>query len=328
MASSKIKEKYNNFDWKEAFELYKKPHVGKSLWQVANTIGMYLLLWYLMYRTLDVSYLLTLLLSVFVAGMIIRLFVIFHDCVHGSYFRSRKANNMLGRILSLFVFTPFDFWRRDHLSHHASVCNLDHKGKGDVWTLSVKDYNNLSGWQRFKYRFSRHPLAILFMAPIFLRNRIPPKTASSKDKMSIVLTNLAVVLIVVFISLLVGLKNFLLIQIPIFFFASAIGSWLFYIQHQFTGAQWKRSDKWDHLTAALEGTSFYDLPPFLHWFTGNISFHHIHHLCPQIPNYNLPKCHRHYKPLQKVSTISLGSSLKMCNNHLWDEEKEIFVRFK
>jgi omega-6 fatty acid desaturase (delta-12 desaturase) len=193
--------------------------------------------------------------------------------------------------------------------------------------MSVRDYQDAPLWERFKYRFSRNPFAIFFTASIFLRNRLVPKKASLKDQLSIYLTNLVFISIIIVFSQFLGLKSYLLIQAPILFFASAIGSWLFYVQHQFTGTRWEQEDQWNHLVAVFEDTSFYDLPKVLHWLTGNIGYHHVHHLNPRIPNYNLAKCLNSIAELQSAPILSLRSSLKTLNNHLWDENKGKFVKF-
>jgi omega-6 fatty acid desaturase (delta-12 desaturase) len=317
-----------SFDRNAAFGPYKKAHWGRSLWQLTNSLGLYALLWYAMYLSLDIHYALTLLLSLPAGLVLIRLFVILHDCVHGSYFPRPRANQWTGRFISLFVFTPFDYWRKDHLSHHASVCNLDHKGQGDVWTLSVKDYQQLNRLEKFFYRMSRHPVALFCVAPIFLRNRIPNKKCTAADKKSIYLTNVIVILLILLVSLVVGFKAFFMIQIPTFFWASAIGSWLFYVQHQFSQARWNRSDQWNHLDAAFKGTSYYALPRVLHWCTGNIGYHHIHHLCPRIPNYHLAPCYKNSKSLHNVATLTLRSSWDTLKNQLWDEQQKRFIAFK
>jgi acyl-lipid omega-6 desaturase (Delta-12 desaturase) len=317
-------------DWRDIISRYNYPDHLKSWWQVINSVVPYIGLWVLMFYSLQVSYWLTLLLSVLAAGFLVRIFIIFHDCGHGSFFRTDRLNRLVGIPLGLLVFTPYHRWHRDHKVHHATVGNLDKRGIGDVKTLTVEEYKNLSRWGRFSYRFYRHPLFLLAVAPILLfliQQRLPKSYMNSRQHTYVQLTNVAIAGIVLLLIWAIGWKAFLLIQLPVIYFGSVAGVWLFYVQHQFEHVVWARSENWDYKTIALRGSSFFKLPKILQWFTGNIGFHHIHHLSPKIPNYKLPLCHRENPEFQDVRPITLWSSLRSLRLRLWDEENQRLVGF-
>jgi omega-6 fatty acid desaturase (delta-12 desaturase) len=317
-------------DWKKAVAPYRRPHLGRSIWQIVNTVGPYLGLWFLMVFTLEISYLLTLALAIPAAGFLIRSFIISHDCGHGAFFRSRRANDIVGTITALFAFTPYEQWRHEHAVHHASGGDLDHRGIGDIWTMTVEEYMRASRVQRFRYRLHRSPW-VLFTVGAFIQfvilQRFPRRPMSAREKNSIWLTNALVAVVSAGMCLLIGWKAFLLIQIPVMVLASSVGVWLFYVQHQFEGVHWSRHEQWDFARGAVEGSSFYKLPPVLQWISGNIGFHHIHHLSPRIPNYYLEKCYRENPVFQEVSTITLRASMKSLTFRLWDEELQTLVGY-
>jgi omega-6 fatty acid desaturase (delta-12 desaturase) len=316
--------------WKELVTPYQTPAVGRSVWQVVNTLVPYAVLWYLMYRSLAVSYWLTWPLAILAAGFLVRVFIIFHDCGHGSFFKSRKANDALGFIGGVLTLTPYSHWRWEHAMHHASAGNLDKRGTGDVWTLTVREYLESSRGKRFAYRLARNPVVLFVLAPLFLfviQQRFPALKAGRRERRSVYWTNLALLGVAAALSFTFGFKAYLLIQLTVMMVAGAAGVWLFYVQHQFEGVYWARHDEWDYTTVALQGSSFYKLPKVLQWFTGSIGFHHIHHLRPGIPNYNLEKCHRAVPLFQTVKPVTLLSSLKSLTFRLWDEQRQKLVGY-
>lgn len=309
---------------------YQKPDLRRSLWQLANTLIPYLALWCLMYLSLRVSYLLTLPLAVLAAGFMVRLFIIFHDCGHGSFFRSRTANDVAGIITGVLAFTPYYRWRRDHAIHHATAGDLDRRGVGDVQTLTVEEYVALPRWKRWIYRFWRHPL-VMFTVGSFLVfvlfHRFPTANNGRREHLSVQATNLALAGLITLAIFLVGWKAYLLMQIPVLIVAATAGVWLFYVQHNFEDTYWERHDRWDYMAAALRGSSFYKLPAVLQWFSGNIGFHHIHHLSPRIPNYLLARCHRE-NPAIRAKPLTLRGSLRSLRLRLWSEEAHRMVGFE
>ena len=316
--------------WRKAVAPYENPSMWRSLWQVINSVVPYILLWYLMYLSLEVSYWLTLLLAIMASGFLVRGFIIFHDCGHGSFLKSQKANDILGTILGVFTFTPYYYWRHDHAVHHASAGDLDRRKVGDIWMLTINEYLESSFWRRFTYRAYRNPLVLFFVGPLFLfviKYRLALRTRDKRERHSVYRTNLAIAAVVVLLSVAIGFKAYVLIQLPITMIASSAGVWMFYVQHQFEGVYWERHDNWDYVTAAIKGSSFYKLPKVLQWFTGNIGFHHVHHLGPRIPNYLLERCHGENPTFRKIKPITVGSSLKSLTFRLWDEERHKLVGY-
>jgi omega-6 fatty acid desaturase (delta-12 desaturase) len=311
---------------------YEKPSRKLSLLQVANSIIPYLALWFLMYLCLDVSYWLTLLLAVPAAGFKMRTFIIQHDCGHGAFFRSQKANNRLGFFLGILTFIPYQYWRHDHAIHHATSGNLDVRDSGgDIWTLTVKEYAESSFRRRFHYRVYRNPLVMFVIAPLVMfafRYRFSSGKGGERERNSVYLTNFALLSILVLAFFTIGLKAYLLVQLPISLLSSSAGVWLFYVQHQFEDVYWERAGDWDYVAAAIDGSSYYHLPRVLQFFTGNIGFHHVHHLSPRVPNYNLEKCHLDNELFKEVKSVTLLSSLKSLSFRLWDEEGRRLVGFR
>ncbi len=309
---------------------FRKPHVRRSLIQLAASIVPFFVLWTLMWLSLRYSYALVLLLAVPTAGFLVRLFILQHDCGHGSFFKSKSANDLVGRALSIFTFTPYDRWRKNHAIHHATSGDLDRRGCGDVHLLTVGEYRKLSSLQRRMYRLHRHPL-ILFGVGAFLyfvvfqRFTFHDPHLSKKDRDSVFWTNVTLIAAVALISWLVGFKQFLLIHLPLVALAAAAGSWLFYVQHHFESTYWQRNDRWDYFDAGLNGSSHYELPAVLRWFTANIGLHHVHHLDSQIPNYRLQECLDANPELQQAPRLTLWSSLSCASLRLWDEEKSEMV---
>ena len=317
--------------WKEIVARYQKPSVGRGVWQIVNTLVPYAALWYLMYLSLAVSWWLTLPLAVLAGAFLVRVFIIFHDCGHGSFFKSAAANHILGAITGVLTFTPYYHWRWEHAIHHSSAGDLDRRGTGDVWTLTVQEYLEASRWKRFAYRLARNPVVLFVLAPLFLfvvMQRVPSLKAPLRERYSVYWTNLAMGVIAAGLIWVFGLKAYLIIQLTAVMVAGSAGVWLFYVQHQFEGVYWERGDEWDYATAALKGSSFYKLPRVLQWFSGNIGFHHIHHLSPRIPNYFLEKCHKAEPLFQTVKPVTLFSSFKSFTFRLWDEQRRKLVGYR
>ena len=317
--------------WKEIVGRYQKPAIWRGLWQVVNTLVPYVGLWYLMYLTVRISWWIAAPLAILAGALLVRLFIIHHDCGHGSFFKSRITNDILGFITGVLTFTPYYHWRWEHALHHSTAGNLDRRGSGDIWTLTVQEYLESSRWKRFAYRLARNPVILFVVAPLYvflIKHRFSYARASARERYSVYLTNLAILGMAVAMSALFGLKSYLLLQLVIIMVAGSAGVWLFYVQHQFEGVYWERSGQWDYATAALQGSSFYNLPRLLQWFSGNIGFHHIHHLSPRIPNYNLEKCHKSEPLFQTVKGVTLFSSFKAFTFRLWDEQRRKLVGYR
>ncbi len=317
--------------WKSVVANFQTPVRWKANWQVFNTIGGYVALWLLMSWTLTVSWWLTVSLAILAGGFLVRAFIIFHDCGHGSFYKSRKANNFWGYITGVLTFTPYQLWTWEHSIHHQHSGDLEHRGIGDVWTLTVKEYEDSPRWRKFYYRLLRSPVVMFFLVPIFLfvflQRFTNPKACSSK-RISVWCTNLGLIAMSWGLIEIFGFIPWLIIQSTSITVAACSGVWLFYVQHQFEDTYWACGDDWDYTAAALQGSSFYKLPKILQWFSGNIGFHHIHHLSPKIPNYHLEKCHYSDSMFANVPTLSLRESLKSISCHLWDEESKKLISFR
>lgn len=311
---------------------YRTPSLGRSLWQLVSTTGLLVGTWVLMYLSLDVSYLITIGLAVPAAFLLVRLFIIQHDCGHGSFFRSSRVADLVGGILGVFTLTPYRYWRKTHAIHHATSGNLEHRGFGDIDTLTVDEYLRLSPWRRFKYRVYRHPLVLFGIGAVghfFVRHRLPTIVPASwrRERLSILWTDLGLVTFVVSMGLLVGFKEFFLVHLPFTLLSCSIGVWLFYVQHQFEPTYWEHDDRWQYDEAGLQGSSYYQLPWLLQWLTGNIGLHHIHHLNPRIPNYRLQEVLDTYPELRQVTRLTLWQSFRCASLALWDERARKLVRF-
>jgi acyl-lipid omega-6 desaturase (Delta-12 desaturase) len=317
-------------EWKEIVAPYQEPSAWRASWQIVNTLSPYVALWVTMYWSLKVSWWLVVPLAVLAGTLVVRVFIIFHDCGHGSFFRSRLANDITGFVTGMLTFTPFYHWRWEHSLHHATSGNLDKRGTGDVWTMTVQEYLESSRLKRFAYRLARNPLILFVIAPVFLfmvRQRFPSSTANRRERRSVWWMNLAILGMMAAMSWVFGFIPYLIIQLTIMIVAGATGVWMFYVQHQFEDAYWERREDWDYTTAALQGSSFYKLPRVLQWFSGNIGFHHIHHLSARIPNYNLERCHNSHPLFQAVKPVTLRSSLRSLRFRLWDEGDRKLVGF-
>lgn len=317
--------------WKPIVARFQHPSRWRAAWQMANTLGAYALTWTLIYFAVTISWWLAAPLAVLAAGFVVRIFIIFHDCGHGSFFKSRRANDIVGFITGVLTLTPYYHWRWEHNIHHASSGHLDKRGTGDILTLTVQEYLESSRWKRFSYRLARNPFILFIVAPLYLfliRQRFPSAKANKRERHSVYWMNLAIFGLATGLTLIFGLKTYLLIQLIITGTAGAAGVWLFYVQHQFDGVYWERGEDWDYTKAALEGSSFYKLPKVLQWFSGNIGYHHIHHLSARIPNYNLERCHKAHPLFQAVKPITFFQSFRSLTFRLWDEQRRKLVSFR
>ena len=302
-----------------------------SIKQLINTVLPFLLVWFLAYESFSISVWLTLALAVVASGFVIRIFIIFHDCTHMSFFKNKEANRIVGTITGIITLFPFEKWKREHSIHHATSSNLDKRGTGDVWVMTVDEYVAASTWGRMKYRMYRNPLVMFGLGPFYLyliSGRFNRKGAKRKERLNTYLINASIIAIYGFLIWAIGWQAFLIIQLPLLFIAGSLGIWLFYVQHQFEDSYFENEDEWNYVKAAVDGSSYYKLPKVMQWMTGSIGFHHVHHLSPRVPNYNLEKAHESTPPLQQVTTITLASSLKSFHFRLFDEATKSFKSFK
>ena len=319
--------------WYGTTAKYGQSSLRKSLWQVANTLVPYGVLWALMIFTAkgEYPYWITLALALVAGGVLVRVFILFHDCCHGSFFASRRANTILGYVTGILTFTPFENWRHAHNRHHATAGDLDRRGVGDIWTMTTEEYLAAPLRKRIAYRFYRNPFILLGPGSMLLFlfiQRFSTKGAGKRERRSVLRTNLALLFVAGMAAWTIGLPTYLLIQLPIIVIAGGVGLWLFYIQHQFENAYWVRHDSWDPLRVALEGSSHFKLPKILQWFTGNIGLHHIHHVRPSIPNYNLQQCHDDIPAFHAVQAITLKSSFRSLQLSLCDVKNQKLVSFR
>ena len=323
--------KQSQINLRKQISPFEKSNTSTSVKQLFNTIPPFILLWVAAYVSLEISYWLSLGLSIIASGFVIRIFIIFHDCTHQSFFKSRKANDILGTITGIITLFPYEQWKRSHSIHHATSSNLNKRGTGDIWILTVDEYLAAPFWLRLKYRLYRNPLVMFGLGPIFLfliTNRFNRKDARKKERINTYVTNFSILILYTLLCLVIGWQAFLMIQLPILFVSGMLGIWLFYVQHQFEDSYFEDEEKWDYVKAAIEGSSYYKLPKLLQWVTGNIGFHHVHHLSPKVPNYYLEPVHENILPLQKATTITIRSSLKALRFRLWDEKSKTFVSFQ
>lgn len=317
----------------KALSTYQEPNLRKAIWQLINTVVPYVVVWVAMVILLNrgYSYWLVLPLILVASALLVRIFIFFHDCCHGSFFASRGANRILGYVTGILTFTAYDEWRHSHARHHATVADLDRRGEGDVWMMTVDEYQDAPLLKRLAYRFYRTPVVTFGLGSAFMfliMHRFASKGAAKLERLSVVFTNLAIAAVIVLAGLTIGLRTYVLIQLPVMLIAGAVGVWLFYVQHQFEGVYWARHETWDPMRAAMEGSSYYKLPKVLQWITGNIGFHHIHHIRPRIPNYNLPASYDAIPFLRTVDPVTIRRSLKALRMNLYDEERQRMVSFR
>ena len=320
-------------EWLPVLHLYREPDGFRSGLELAVTLVPFVLLWVAAWASLRWSYLISLAFATLAAGFLVRLFMIQHDCGHGALFARRLTNDWIGRVISVLTLTPYDAWRHSHGIHHASSGNLDRRGIGDITTLTVAEYLERPWWGRLAYRLYRSPAVMFGLGPAFvflLRNRWPldGTLARWRSWVSPMATNFAIVLAAAAVASLVGMRAFLLVHIPIVLIAATIGVWLFYIQHQFEHTTWASDQAWNLHDAALYGSSYYDLPAFLRWFTADIGVHHVHHLCSRIPFYRLPQALRAHPDIARIGRITLRESLRCVRLTLWDETNRRLISFQ
>jgi omega-6 fatty acid desaturase (delta-12 desaturase) len=325
----KTKSRPHKDAWRPIVRKYEKPDTRSSLWQLATTHIPYVIVWIIMVQTLKISYWLTLPFIILAAGFLIRNFIIFHDCGHNSFFPSRRANEIVGFITSVLIFTPFVWGRRIHALHHATSGDLDRRGGEDFWMMTANEYKAATPKERLIYRLYRNPFILFIVAPIFLfmvLYRYPPGMKTRRERRNVFYTNLVLLAAIIMMSYLIGFKNYAILQLSVNAIAATCGIWIFYVQHQYEGVYWEEHATWDYATAAVEGSSYYKLPKILQWFTGNIGYHHIHHLSPRIPNYNLEACHAEIT-MFRITTITLRKSLQSLRFRLWDEQNNRLISF-
>jgi acyl-lipid omega-6 desaturase (Delta-12 desaturase) len=319
--------------WLRILARYRQPNRYRSAVELAITVAPLAILWALCWLSLEYEFWLGLVLIVPAAGFMVRLFMIQHDCGHGSFFAHRRTDDWIGRVLGVLTLTPYDYWRRSHAAHHAGAGNLDERGMGDITTLTVAEYRALSRLGRLRYRLYRNPVVMFGIGPawlFFLQQRLPFGMMRSgvSPWVSTMATNLGIALFAAGLMWLVGVGPFLIIHLPMVTLAAAVGIWLFYVQHQFEETHWSQGSEWEFQHAALHGSSHYDLPVVLKWFTGNIGIHHVHHLSSRVPFYRLPAVLRDYPELHDLGRITLLDSLRCVKLVLWDENRKRLVSFR
>ena len=316
--------------WRERLAPYTEARFGRGVLDLATSVVPYFALTAAAYALLPVSYLFALVLAVPAAGFLLRTFIVFHDCTHGSFLPSRTANKWVGIVCGVIVFTPFHSWRHEHAVHHATAGDLDQRGMGDVDTLTVAEYLGLSRPRRLEYRLMRNPFVMLILGPVWammLEPRLVPGWARRRFWRQILATDVALVALIGALCALFGWRTVLLVQLPPAMLAGAAGIWLFYVQHQFDGVYWRRHDSWSYPASALKGSSYLKLPMVLQFFTGNIGLHHVHHLSTRIPNYNLQRAHDENPVFRDVPTLNLRDGVRTLRLKLYDEQRGRLVSF-
>jgi omega-6 fatty acid desaturase (delta-12 desaturase) len=317
--------------WREGLDPYAQPHVGRALLALATSVAPYVGLCVLQYMLLDVSTLLALALAIPAAGFLLRTFMMFHDCAHGSFLPSRRANACVGAVLGLLVYSPYASWRHSHAVHHATAGDLDRRGAGDVWTLTVAEYRARMWLGRLGYRVFRNPLVMFGLGPLYsmvIQPRFVSRSARRRIRRSVLGTDLALVASVALLCALVGWREFVLVQAPAVLLAGAAGVFLFYVQHQFEGTYWEQAADWSFVDAALKGSSYLKLPRTLQFFTASIGLHHVHHLSASIPSYNLQRAHDANPIFHAVPTLSLWDGVRAVRLKLWEPQQGRLVTFR
>ncbi len=319
--------------WNRILKPYQGPDTRRSVLQLTGTAAAFLACWTLAYLSLDVHYALTLLLALPTAGFMMRLFMIQHDCGHGSFFRSRAARDWVGRVIGVLLLTPYDYWKRTHAYHHAHSGDLDFRGFGDVDTATVGEYLSWPWHRRLGYRLYRNPLVLFGIGPLYqflIKHRYPwdiPRSWKQAWR-SVWWTNLALVAVVVILGSTLGYTRFVMVQAPVQVLASSVGVWMFYVQHQFENTYWHRHDEWDYFDASLYGSSYLVLPRPLQWLTAHIGVHHVHHMSPRIPNYRLQRAHDENPEFHEVTRVRFRDTLRLVRLALWDEERRRLIGFR
>lgn len=309
---------------------YANANNHKSTIQILNTLLPLLLVYTLAYFSLSISIWLSIGLAVIASGFLVRTFIIFHDCTHGSFYHNKRKNDVLGTITGVLTSFPYEKWKREHAIHHASSSNLDKRGIGDIWVMTVEEYDTSSKWQRLAYRLYRNPFIMFGLGPLYLilvSNRFNRKDAKKKERNNTYLTNVIMIVLSATIIFFLGWKPFLLVYCVSLYTAATLGIWLFYIQHTFEDSYFEEESDWNYVKAAVDGSSYYKLPRVLQWLTGNIGYHHVHHLAPRVPNYNLEEAHETTPPLHHATTITIKTSLDSLRYRLYDPDNKVFITF-
>lgn len=320
-------------EWNASLKTYAMPSYKKAINQIVNTVVPYFIMLALTLVSFNQGLpIIVTGFSAIVAGLLmVRVFIMFHDCTHGSFTENKKLNSILGFVFGVMTFTPFESWKKEHGIHHGAVGNLDKRGTGDIWTLTIEEYSSKKWYVKGLYRLFRNPLFLFGVAPFFLflvLNRIPSKSSTKKEVSSYMLTNLGIVVVGAVFSLIFGFKAYAIMQFVILFTASSAGVWLFYVQHQFEEVYWEDGDDWNSVDAALQGSTFYKLPVVFEWFSGYIGYHHIHHLNSKIPNYNLKQCYMDHHELKKVKTVNFRESIHLAFLQIYDKKNKRLVSFR
>ena len=318
-------------NWHKITRAYMTPVNTKSYVQITNSVLPYLASWPIAYIAYQHSIFLCIAVALISHVFLLRTFIIMHDCVHSSFFKSKKMNDFWGNICGVLSFSPYRQWSRTHKYHHKYSGNLNHRGIGDVDTLTTEEYANLTLLKRLKYKAVRSPLVFLFLGPLyvfFLQHRFTKKEDGKKERMSVYFTNLAILAFGSLVVLLTSFKFYLIYQISVLLFSSAVGIFLFYVQHQYEKTYWKYDIDWNHFEASIYGSSYLKLPKVFQWASGNIGYHHVHHLCSAIPNYNLEKTHKENPIFQKCTVIGFKESLKCLFLNLYDNQSERLISFR
>ncbi|MHB9138892.1 MAG: fatty acid desaturase [Victivallaceae bacterium] len=331
--TGKAPEELTIQELRQTLSKYAEPNLWRAMLQLLTAVIPYFGLWAILVYMVKQEYSAAVIIPlIFLASLfLVRIFIFFHDCAHNSFLASRRANTILGYMLGIMTFTPFKYWQRNHLVHHNTYADLDKRGVGDIWTLTIEEYQASSPMMQLGYRLYRNPLVFLGIGPgytFLLTQRILHQWEGKNERFSAAVTNLAIIAIILGASQTIGIGTYLLIQLPVVLIAGSLGVWLFYVQHQFDGVYWSRHEDWNPVKAALKGSSYYQLPKILQWFSGNIGLHHIHHVLPRIPNYNLQRSYDESAAMQTVRPLTLRRSLKSLFLNLWDEKQEKLVSFK
>ena len=330
-STAKKSNRSTNKEWKKLIAEYQQPHVGKAVWQIVNTLVPIAAIWVSLYFLKDISLWLCIPPALLGGLFLVRAFIIFHDCGHGSFFKSKRANSIVGCITGMLTFTPYRQWSWEHARHHATIGDLDRRGIGDIWTLTVEEYVSGSRRLQLSYRFIRNPIILFVFGPLVLfiiLQRFTGSQSKGSVRRSVYIMNATLVVWCVGMSMIFGFFPWLVIQLTMMSIASLFGLWLIYVQHQFEDTYWATNEDWDYTTAAMAGSSYYNLPRILQWFSGNIGYHHIHHLNPKIPNYNLERCHHSHPFFQDAPELRFFSSLKSIQLRLWDEVNGRMISFR
>lgn len=310
---------------------FAKTNTKKSLRQIFNTIPPFFLCWFLAYKSMTISLILTIGFAILASGFVVRTFILFHDCTHRSFFKSKRANDVLGTMTGIITHFPYKKWKHEHAIHHATSSNLDKRGVGDIWVMTVNEYIEAPFWRKVAYRLYRNPFILFVLGPFYLffvSNRFNREGANWNERLNTYVTNGAIVGVYAVLISFLGWSAVLLIQGIVMFVSGSAGIWLFYVQHQFEDSYFENEPEWHFVKAAVEGSSYYKLSTVLQWITGNIGYHHVHHLSPRVPNYYLEAAHNSTPPLQEATTITLRSSLKSLRFRLYDPDNKGFVTFK